>query len=150
VGLLDIYPVFEASRDIANVLFGTNLQQQLGPGGVPFVINTKQVRDMIAWIQHHTGESFADWFQQQGRLTEFILYSAWILYRTGSLNSMYDTDLNTIVPVNVCHSEVLAFDRKFKEMQHSTTVSIHRRAWTQLLPEQQTQYTDFLASRGIQ
>lgn len=150
VGMLDIYPVFEPSRDIANALFGTDLRQQLGPGGVPFVISTEQTRDMIDWIEHHTGEPFATWFQQQGRLTEFILYSAWIQYRTGSLNNMYDTDQNTIIPVNLCHSEVDQFEQKMAQMVTATTVSIHRNAWKQLNLNQQQQYMNFLHSRGIQ
>lgn len=150
VGALGIYPVFEASRDIANALFGVDLEQQLGPGGVPFVINTKQAREMTAWIEQHTGEKFSAWFQRQGRLTEFILYSAWILYRTGSLSSMYDTTRTSIAPVNVCHSEVARFDHKLREMPDATTVSIHRNAWSQLTKQQQQSYLDFLHSRGIQ
>ena len=149
VGALDIYPVFEPSRRIANDLFGIDLKQQLGPGGVPFVINSERTRDMISWIENHTGEFFAAWFQQQGRLTEFILYSAWILYSTGSLDSIYDTGRNTITPVNVCHSEVARFEQKFCDMPQATTVSIHRNAWSQLTPDQQQSYLDFLHSRGI-
>jgi hypothetical protein len=149
VGALDIYPVFEPSRDIANALFDVDLQQQLGPGGVPFIINTQQARDMIAWIERHTQQSFADWFQQQGRLTEFILYSAWIQYRTGSLNTIYNAETNNIVAVNLCHSEVARFEQKLSQMPAATTVSIHRNAWTQLTDAQKKQYVDFLASRGI-
>lgn len=149
VGALGIYPVFEPSRDIANALFGIDLQQQLGPGGVPFVMNTQQARDMIAWIERHIGQSFANWFQQQGRLTEFILYSAWIQYRTGSLDTTYNTETSNVIPVNICHSEVAQFEQKLSHMPAATTVSIHRNAWTQLTDHQQKQYMDFLASRGI-
>lgn len=150
VGALDIYPVFEPSRNMANALFGVNLSQQLGPGGVPFVIDTAQSRDMIAWIECHTGQSFAVWFQQQGRLTEFILYSAWIQYHTGSLNSLYNTNTTNIIPVNLCHSEVARFEQKLSQMPTATTVSIHRNAWIQLADNQKTQYMDFLHSRGIE
>jgi len=149
VGLLPIYPVFEPSRQIVNQLFDIDLKQQLGPGGVPFVMNTQQVRDMIAWIESAVNRPFATWFQDQGRLTEFLLYTGWIQYHTGALGQIYDLDQVDLIPCNLCHSEIGSFDHKFKEMHNSTTVSIHRRAWTQLLPEQQTQYTDFLASRGI-
>jgi len=150
VGALDIYPVFEPSRDIANALFGIDLQQQLGPGGVPFVINTEHTRDMIAWIETHTQKSFANWFQQQGMLTEFILYSAWIQFRTGSLNTIYRTESTDIVPANICHSETARFEQKIAEMVGATTVSIHRNAWSQLTADQQQQYEKFLLSRGIQ
>jgi len=149
VGALDINPVFQPSCDIANALFGINLQQQLGPGGVPFVMNTQQARDMIAWIERHTGQSFAEWFQQQGRLTEFILYSAWIQYRTGSLNTIYNTETTKIIPVNVCHSDVAQFEQKLSHMPAASTVSIHRNAWTQLTEDQQKKYRDFLAIRGL-
>jgi hypothetical protein len=149
VGVLGINPVFEPSRDIANALFEIDLQQQLGPGGVPFVMNTQQARDMIVWIERHTGQSFADWFQQQGRLTEFILYSAWIQYRTGSLDLIYSAETHNMIPVNVCHSEVTQFEQKLSHMPAATTVSIHRNAWTQLTNDQKKQYRDFLATRGI-
>jgi hypothetical protein len=150
VGLLPIYPVFEPSRQIVNQLFSIDLKQQLGPGGVPFVMNTQQVCNMIAWIESTVDQPFATWFQDQGRLTEFLLYTGWIQYHTGTLDKIYNVDQVDMVPCNLCHSEVSSFDRKFKEMHNSTTVSVHRHAWTQLLPEQQTQYTDFLAGRGIQ
>ena len=149
VGLLSIYHVFEPSRQIVNQLFDIDLTQQLGPGGVPFVMNTQQVQTMIAWIESVVDQPFATWFQDQGRLTEFLLYSGWIQYHTGALGQIYNVDQIDMVPCNLCHSEVSAFDRKFAEMHSSTTVSIHRRAWPQLSLEQQTQYTDFLASRGI-
>lgn len=149
VGQLNIYPVFEPSRAIANQLFDIDLQQQLGPGGVPFIINAQQARDMIVWIENHAQQSFASWFQHQGRLTEFILYSAWIQYRTGSLNTIYNVEINNIFPVNLCHNEVDQFEQKLSQMSTATTVSIHRNAWTQLTNNQQAQYMDFLHRRGI-
>jgi hypothetical protein len=150
VGLLPIYPVFEPSRQIVNQLFDIDLKQQLGPGGVPFVMNTQQVQTMISWIESAVDQPFATWFQDQGRLTEFLLYSGWIQYHTGALSQLYDLDQIDMIPCNLCHSEVSAFDRKFKEMEYSTTVSIHRRAWAQLSLVQKTQYINFLDSRGIQ
>jgi hypothetical protein len=146
VGELDIYPVFKPSQDIVNNLFGIELNKQLGPGGVPFIINTQAVRAMVAWIEDHVGQDFVEWFQAQGMLTEFMLYSGWIQYQG---NTLYNVSKSDIRPSNLCHSEVASFDRKFNEMQSSNTVSIHRRAWPQLSQEQQTKYTDFLKSRGI-
>jgi hypothetical protein len=149
VGKLEIYSVFEPSRQIVNNLFGINLVNQLGPGGVPFVINNGHSREMVNWIESHTQQQFAEWFQNHGMLTEFLLYSGWIQYKFGSLDSIYNTDTSVMIPCNLCHSEVSAFDRKFSQMLGSTTVSVHRRAWTQLTPQQQIQYQNFLHSRGI-
>lgn len=148
VGQLDIYPVFERSRQIVNELFNIDLQQQLGPGGVPFVINNRAVRAMIADVEHRTSTAFPEWFQAQGMLTEFILYSGYI-HLQGGFDKLYNVDTCEVAPVNICHSEVAAFDRKFKEMQNSLTVSIHRNAWTNLTAEQRQQYQHFLIDRGI-
>jgi hypothetical protein len=153
VNELDIYSIFEPSQQIVNKLFGIDLVKQLGPGGVPFIINNAQSREMIQWVESQTQQSFAQWFQNQGMLTEFILYSGWIQYKFGNFNKIYNTTekpINSnIITCNICHSDVASFDRKFKTMYNATTVSVHRRAWTQLTSSQQTQYTDFLSSRGI-
>lgn len=149
VGKLPIVSVFEPSRQIVNNLFGITLDSILGPGGVPFVFNNAETREMITWIESHTQQPFVEWFQNQGMLTEFILYSGWIQYKFGSLEKVYNTAISNITPCNLCHSEVAMFDSKFAQMPQATTVSIHRRAWTQLTAQQQTQYQAFLHSRGI-
>lgn len=148
VGQLDIYPVFERSRQIVNELFDIDLPQQLGPGGVPFVINNRAARAMIADVEQRTLTAFPEWFQTQGMLTEFILYSGYI-HLQGGFDKLYNIDACEVTPTNICHSEVAAFDRKFKDMQNSLTVSIHRNAWTNLTAEQRQQYQHFLIDRGI-
>jgi hypothetical protein len=150
VGQLDIFSVFEVSRQRVSKLFNIDLKKQLGPGGVPFVFNNQLVQDMVSEIQRLTGQPFAEWFQSQGMVTEFILYSGYIVYRYGSLDKIYNVDQSIIVPCNICHSEVDNFDRKFDCMKDATTVSIHRNAWSKLTPIQQNKYTEFLQSRGIQ
>jgi hypothetical protein len=149
VGMLDIYPVFDISRQQVNDLFGINLQKQLGPGGVPFILNNNEAQQMIKEIQQLTNKSFADWFQDQGMITEFILYSGYVFWKYKSYNQLYDTQQVSVIPCNLCHSEVASFDRKFREMQTATTVSVHRHAWTQLPSDQQQQYQKFLQERGI-
>jgi Family of unknown function (DUF6492) len=149
VGRRDIYPVFYPSRDIINRLFDIDLCEQLGPGGVPFVINTQATRTMIEWIEQHIRQDFVTWFQEQGRLTEFLLYSGW-LYRQGGFDKWYIVTHSDLTPCNLCHSEPGCFDDKFVKMQSSHTVSIHRHAWPQLTAEQQTKYIEFLKSRGIE
>lgn len=148
VGHLEIYPVFDHSKQIVNELFNIDLQQQLGPGGVPFIINNQMARALIAEVEHRTAINFSDWFQAQGMLTEFILYSGYIQYR-GLTNVLYNVDTNAITPVNICHSEVGAFDRKFDGMKNALTVSVHRNAWTELTDEQRQQYRHFLIDRNI-
>lgn len=150
VGALSIQPVFEPSQQIVSDLFDITFNQQLGPGGVPFILNNTLVKEMLEEISIRTGQSFADWFQDQGMVTEFILYSGYVIYKYGSFDFLYDTNHCVLRPCNICHSEVNSFKRKFDEMQSAGTVSIHRNAWNQLTVKQQQQYQEFLSSRGIQ
>jgi hypothetical protein len=147
-GKLEIYPVFESSRIKVSKLFEVDVTTQLGPGGVPFLFNTQMTRAMIVDIEHRTDQSFPAWFQQQGTVTEFILYSGYLESKQ-LMDVLYNTDQVGLRPCNLCHSEVAAFDRKFIEMPHSSTVSIHRNAWIKLSLEQQQQYQSFLYKRGI-
>ncbi len=140
--------MFERSQQIVNELFGIDLKKQLGPGGVPFVINNQAARAMIADVEQRTATNFPEWFQAQGMLTEFILYSGYVHLQSG-FDRLYNIDTSTVAPVNICHSEVFAFDRKFNDMQNALTVSVHRNAWTELTAEQRQQYQHFLIDRGV-
>jgi hypothetical protein len=150
VGHMPVYPVFESARQIVNDFYQINLDSQLGPGGVPFFFHNDTVRLMIAETAFRAKKNFPAWFQLQGRLTEFVLYSGYLQYRFGGFDAFYSPD-NAVFPCNVCHSEVERFDAKLAEMSqpNTSTVSVHRDAWTRLSAEQQQQYQDLLISRGI-
>jgi len=149
-GNMPIYPVFDASRNITNQLFDIDLPAQLGPGGVPFFVEPSLTREMIAEVESRTGQVFGNYFQQQGMLTEFILYSGYVWYRDQTFNNRYHTQSN-IYPANLCHSETGIFDSKFNTMSQpqTLTVSIHRNAWLKLSNEQQQQYRNLLTEKGI-
>lgn len=146
---LDVFPVFEPSRQITNKLFGIDLPNQIGPGGVPFLMKNSVVRQMISHVEELTQQSFPEWFQQQGMLTEFILYSGYVYYKFKNFESVHNTDSLAITNVNIADYQVDLFEEKFKDMQNVCTTSIHRRAWAKLTHQQQKQYIDFLDSKGI-
>jgi hypothetical protein len=150
VGHMPVYPVFEPARQIVNEFYQIDLDSQLGPGGVPFFFHNGTVRLMIAETAFRARQSFPNWFQAQGRLTEFVLYSGFVKHRFGSFDAFYSPD-NAVFPCNLCHSEVARFDAKLAEMSlpNTSTVSVHRNAWAQLVPEQQQQYRALLIQRGI-
>jgi hypothetical protein len=149
-GTLLIQPVFEPSRIIVNNFYGIELEKQIGPGGVPFFFHNATIRHMIADAEDRTQTSFPIWFQSQGRLTEFILYSGYVKYKHGGFNILYSTT-NNIQTHNICHSEVAMFDHKLSQPQLSgiQTIGVHRNAWTQLSADQQQRYQSYLISRGI-
>jgi hypothetical protein len=144
VGTLPIFSVFEPSRQIVNQLWNIDLRQQLGPGGVPFWFNPTQVRAMIADIEQRKKSNFISWFQEQGMLTEFLLYSGWIEYQQGIDTAVAPCKISV---QNLCHTEVSIADQKLSAMNNSTTVSIHRKAWPQLTVQQQQRYQSLLEQR---
>lgn len=149
-GTQPVISVFEPAARIASNLFGISVTETAGPAGVPFCMEPNQTRQLFEFVKHNTGTELPDWFQQQGMITEFVLYSAWIIYATGNLSTRYSE--KKFVPCNVCHSEVGIFDQKLQQMfgPQVITVSVHRNAWSQLSQPQQQSYTEFLQSRGIQ
>ena len=151
-GTLPIYSVFESSQQITNDLFGINLTQQLGPGGVPFFFHTATVKDMIQHVAQQTETPFAVWFQSHGMLTEFILYSGYVNYRHSGFDALYNSRSKLGGINNLCHSEVSKFDIKYNNMLEDSamTVSIHRRAWEQLTYAQRHAYRTLLIARGLQ
>lgn len=149
VGELPVYDVFKPAKDIVDKLFGMDMQRQIGPGGVPFFFHNDTVRYMIAEVTERTQQSFPEWFQRQGMLTEFMLYSAFVQHKFGGLNTTEQNALGGVV--NVCHTEVADFDCKLEQMKEpfTLTVSVHRRAWQELTTDQKTAYRLLLIDRGI-
>jgi len=151
VGTLPIFPEFAQSHNMIEQLFDIEFDQQLGPGGVPFFFHTRTVGDMIAAVESQTSQEFGSWFLSQGHVTEFMLYSGWMIKSLGTFRPLYH-DQRRFEVENVCHSEVARFDQKLKRMQTDPvlTVSVHRTAWSRLAADQQQQYRDFLISRGLE
>lgn len=151
-GYFKIFPVFEPARKIVSKLFGIDQQNVAGPAGVPFLFHNGTVRSMIKEIELRTQESFPEWFQQQGMVTEFILYSGYVEYRDLTLDVMYSqNNKNSYRVCNVSHGEIELFNMKFIEMMHpdTLTVSVHRKAWHALTDIQRKAYKDFLILHGI-
>ena len=151
-GLYPVQTVFEPSRRISNAFWHTQITQCIAPAGVPFFFHNATVRKIINEVPARTGQSLAQWFQQQGQVTEFIFYSSFVWWLYQGFDTLYNTERKHIQACNVCHSEVDQFDTKFAAMlaRNFLTVSVHRHAWSRLSQQQQQQYTEYLRSRHIE
>jgi len=151
-GRCPIYPVFDPSKKIVEQLFEIELTEQLGPGGVPFIVHNDTVRMMIAEVTLRTRTPFPTWFQQQGMVTEFILYSGFVKFLCGNLEVMYDRQNKLGGIVNVSHDETVQWLTKINQMNNrqTLTVSVHRGAWNKLTAQQRQEYRDLLTQRGIE
>lgn len=151
-GILPLYPVFAPAKKIVDELFEMDLQRQVGPGGVPCMVHNDTVRMMIAEVTMRTQQSFPTWFQSQGVLTEFVLYSAFVQFLCGDISVLYSQQNHIGNIVNLAHNETNAWLVKINQMNHkdTLTVSIHRGAWEQLTAQQRQEYRVLLMQRGIE
>ena len=151
MGWCPIKPVFAPASKIASDLFNIPVDRVVAPTGVPFFFHNRTVRQLIAEVEDRTGQHFPEWFQQQGMLTEFVLYSGFVQYKHENLNSMYLGTNRSLLFNNICHSEAAMFDSMLNSVlkQRSITIGVHRNAWTQLSIEQQKAYVKYLESLGL-
>ena len=151
-GILPLYPVFAPAKKIVDELFEMDLQRQVGPGGVPCIVHNDTVRMMIAEVTLRTRTSFPIWFQSQGVLTEFVLYSAFVQHLCGDIGVLYDQHNHLGSIINVAHNETDSWLIKINQMNkgETLTVSVHRGAWEQLTAQQRQEYRDLLLQRGIE
>ena len=151
LGIAPVLEVFEPAAKIAGNLFGITVSHVAQPAGVPFIFRNHDVRQMIKEIERRTHDNFAEWFQQQGMLTEFVLYTAFIQYKYQDLKQVYLGRNQTKLCNNICHSELNIFDIKLQQARdrRPLTVGVHRNAWRQLTGQQKQSYRDYLESVGL-
>lgn len=142
--------VFYPSARIVGELFGVTLTHNGGSSGVPFMFKNDIIRDMLVEIKSRTGKEFSDWFQEQGMVTEYLLYVGYNLYLYGSMDKFYSLTYPYGV-ANLCHSQTGIIANKLVEMQepHRLTISVHRRAWAVMTQEQRKVYKTILINRNI-
>lgn len=149
-GTYPIPEVFETSARIVGDLFGVVLTHNGGSSGVPFFFHNQTIRSMLAEIKTRTGQEFSDWFQQQGMVTEYLLYVGYNLYLHGSMDKFYSMTYPYDVS-NLCRNQTNIVDKKLVEMQRAKnlTVSVHRYAWAVMSATQKELYKKILLSKNL-
>lgn len=145
VGSIEISHFWNDAKLFVEDFFNINLPGLIGPGGVPFFIHSQTVRDMISSIPN-----FNNWFQDllyeqhpphRLLITEFILYSAYVVKKFGSYDKLYSAE-NNICPFNVSDWEADKFERIFSADAH--TISVAEKTKRFLTTEQLKRWELFL------
>lgn len=151
---IEIFPEFVEAKESIENLFNIKFDKAVGPGGVPFMMNTQVTRDMINYIESEFETDFIDFFQTKCRypylITEFYLYSGYVIFKCEDILHLY-TDEQNWDCANISDSQVDEFDRIFREMRlfKTLTVSIHARAWNLLSYEQKLSYCQLLKFKKV-
>lgn len=150
----EIYPEFQSAKDSVGRLFGLTLNKAIGPGGVPFLMHTDTVRELMNYTSQMYNTTFADFFQDRCQypdfITEFYIYSGYVKLKYGNIRELY-TNRQDWECVNLADSEINKFDEVFKKMEdyRTLTVSIKAKAWPLLTNEQRLKYVTLLKTRNI-
>lgn len=145
---------FESAKDFVEKLYNIKFDHVIGPGGVPFIFHTATVLSMIKDTEALSGTNFIDFFLDNvcypNLITEFYLYSAYVKYKYGNIEYLYNNRQQWDC-INIAEWESDNFDELFARMQKfmALTVSIATKAWVLLKPEQQTAYLEFLSKRNL-
>ena len=149
-GTVPVFSVFDSSRDFLQEYYNVSMPTVIGPQGVPFVFHTKTVKDLI-----DSYGDFIEFFQTNVRwphlITEFHLYSSFVLSRHGTYEQLYNkTQYYTCC--NISDSDVDNFDEHYNRMltdKKLLTASIHRRAYKLMSPDQLIKWQQFLSQKRL-
>lgn len=158
---VDIHANFSKAIPSINQQYGLDIQRAIGPGGVPFCFHTNTVKEMIKQITtvSNPTETFVDFFllrapvENTNPITEFLLYSGYVLKKYGSYKSLYVDrhDIFLYAPCNVSENDVSNFDQLLEDMKMTNciTASVHKRALAKLKLYQLKNWIDFLISKNL-
>lgn len=143
--------VFAQARAFVEDYYNIKMPEIVGPNGVPFMFHVATVKEMIDNIP-----DFATFFQAnvQGPnfLTEFFLYSGYVIKKFGSIDQLYGTTHTYLYPMNIAANEADKFDElfgKIKKYQSVLTASIHRGAYSKISQENLLTWVKFLQERNL-
>lgn len=152
------FPTIENFKDAQVFLeefYSIELPHVIGPGGVPFMFKTDLVKEMTQDIVQRTGTSFFNWFcihvMDPDRITEFMLYSGYVIHKLGDYSSLYSRDQYYTV-TNMADRQVAEeFDLILSRMDapENITASIQGRAYPHLSDSQMDAWFNFLLRKSL-
>jgi Family of unknown function (DUF6492) len=123
---------------------------RFGATATPFTLYTEKVRALIADVESASGRTFADEFIRAG-LTEYFLYSAWLLGHGERLEELYDpsgVDCPAIWPRGANVAGVSAAVAQVRA-RNPALISVHRTALARMDGASVRILSDFWTERGL-
>jgi hypothetical protein len=149
-GVWPVFPAFTNSQRFLEKYYSISMPETIGPGGVPFVFHNETVRALV-----NSFDDFVGFFKtnmcNSNAITEFHLYSSFILAKDGTYERLYNK-----TPYYKCHNiaewEIDKFDRLHELLVDDPlvlTASMHRKAYSLLHPEQLDKWHQFLTQKKL-
>jgi len=151
--LMPLFDGFKSTQPFLSEFYSKIYTNLIGPGGVPFPFHTQSLHSMINDIEKKTNKHFDEFFcetiQIPDKITEFTLYSAYVLSQN-SFDKLY-TYRQPYKVVNIADFQVNEFDKLLAEMQLQTTLtaSIHKNLYPNLSQTQFINWCNFLVEKKL-
>jgi hypothetical protein len=142
-------PVFQPAQLSIEKYFDIELPKVIGPGGVPFMFHTETVKDMINYIPGFF-EFFCTNVNTPSYMTEFMLYSGFVIKKYNTYDTLYSTTQHYQV-TNLADWQINEFDSMLDRMGHinNLTISIQGRAYPHLSESQMDRWCELLLTKHI-
>jgi len=150
VGAFDISPYFANSLGFTQRYYNVTMSKIIGPAGVPFMFHTDTVKEMIDQFDNFP-EFFQSHVNQPTGLTEFYLYSGYVLHKYGTYQTLYN-EQDYYQYYNVTDWQSQDFDKIYQEFSADDrvlTASIQGKCYKKLTIDDITQWVDFLIQRNV-
>jgi hypothetical protein len=144
---------FQSSKDIVQKIYNISLPEVCAVG-IPSWFHTETLKSLIIDTEELTGEKFHTFFLRWAghptRLTEFYLYSGYVLKKYGSYEKLYAT-IPLYSSVNLSIYELEQFDTRLDEMKRPSTFvgMLHRQSYRELEDGQKNNWLEFLLSKQL-
>ena len=145
-----VIPVFKSAQEFLEKFYNIHMKEVIGPGGVPFMFHTKTVKSMFKEIDTPFLEFFSTHVMFPANITEFMLYSAYVIHKYGDYSSLYSHSQSYMVQ-NIADFQLDQFDKIMENMNYSVTLtaSIHLRVYPLLTEEQFERWFSFLIEKNL-
>lgn len=141
--------VFYPAQVFVENYFKISCPKVIGPGGVPFMFHTSTVKSMVSEI-----DNFFSFFCKNvllpSALTEFMLYTGFVIYKYGSFDKLYSNRQYYSV-FNLADHQVNDFVQVWQLTKNPDllTASFQERAYPHLSDDQFDAWINFLQSKNL-
>ena len=124
--------------------------EEFPPTATPFVMNTALTRAMLDGIEEASGLPFAREFERQ-QLTEFFLYSSWIVVRASGIDAIYDRVPIPSPTVWPARRDIAGVDAAIEEAERDDPAffAVHRNALARGDEAARKRLAQFWVQRGL-
>jgi hypothetical protein len=147
---IPVIPVFKSAQEFLEKFYNIHMKEVIGPGGVPFMFHTETVKSMFKELGTPFLEFFSTHVRFPANITEFMLYSAYIVHKYSNYSSLY-SQYQPYMVQNMADFQFDKFDKILEDMNYPVTLtaSIHLRVYPLLSDDQFERWFSFLVEKNL-